>query len=126
MTTEPKSKLNNTRYLILLIQFFKIITSHAKVQIWPRCYTNWNKKKKTTTTTVASTILEQYFAQISSSQEIWFCLARKRLQIHQKTSDYLTESYLIFTDGLLDLQLLEKIEFYVVQVVVLILTGTYQ
>ena len=46
MTTEPKSKLNNTRYLILLIQFFKIITSHAKVQIWPRCYTNWNKKKK--------------------------------------------------------------------------------
>ena len=58
--------------------------------------------------------MEQYFTSISSFHEIWFCLATKRPLIHQKTSDYLVESYQIFTDGLLDLQALNKIKFYVV------------
>ena len=29
--------------------------------------------------------MEQYFAQITSSHKIWFCLAGERLLIHQKT-----------------------------------------
>ena len=113
MTAEPKFKLNNTRYLILLllIYFQHYYIARKGADLAPLLYKLEQKKKTTTTTTVASTIVEQYFAQISSPQEIWFCLARKRLQIHQKTSDYLTESYLIFTDGLLDLQLLEKVKF---------------
>ena len=112
MTAEPKFKLNNTRYLILLllIYFQHYYIARKGADLAPLLY-KLEQKKTTTTTTVASTIVEQYFAQISSPQEIWFCLARKRLQIHQKTSDYLTESYLIFTDGLLDLQLLEKVKF---------------
>ena len=55
--------------------------------------------------------MEQYFPSISVSHEIWFCLAKNRPLIHKKISDYLAESYLIFPDGLSDLQRLDKIEF---------------
>ena len=37
---------------------------------------------------------------------ILFC--RKRLLIHQKTLNYLAECYLIITDGLLDVHLLDE------------------
>ena len=57
--------------------------------------------------------MKQYFTQISSSHELLFCLARKLLVFYQKTV-YLAESYLIFTDGLLDLQVLDEIKFYTV------------
>ena len=57
--------------------------------------------------------MKQYFTQISSSHELLFCLARKLLVFYQKTV-YLAESYLIFTDGLLDLQQLDEIKFYTV------------
>ena len=57
--------------------------------------------------------MEQDFGSISSSHGIWFCLAKDRLLIHQKTSNYLAASDPIFTDGLLELQRLNKITFFV-------------
>ena len=47
--------------------------------------------------------MEQYLGPIYSSLKIWFCLAKERVPIHQKTSDYVTKSHQIFTDGLLAL-----------------------
>ena len=46
---------------------------------------------------------------ISSLHGSWFCLARNRLLIHQKTSDCL-----ILTNRLFELQRLGEIKFYVV------------
>ena len=56
--------------------------------------------------------MEQNFASISSTLAIWFCLVEDRLLIHHKTSDDLGASYQIFTDGLLELQRLNKIKFF--------------
>ena len=39
---------------------------------------------------------------------------RKRLLIHENSSDYIVKSNLIFVDRLSDLQLLDEIKFYVV------------
>ena len=68
MTAEPKFKLNNTRYLILLllIYFQHYYIARKGADLAPLLYKLEQKK----ITTVASTIVEQYFAQISSPQEI--------------------------------------------------------
>ena len=58
--------------------------------------------------------LEQYFAPISLSDEIWFWLAKESLVFHQTRSDSLAESYQIITDRLLDFQLLHEIKFNVI------------
>ena len=57
--------------------------------------------------------MEQDFTSILSSHGISFCLAKDGLLTHQRTSDYLAASYQIFADGLLELQRLNKIKFFV-------------
>ena len=56
-------------------------------------------------------LFEQLIAQITGAfncMEFDF-LAKKHLLIHQKTSDYLAGCYVTLIDGLLDLELLDKI-----------------
>ena len=48
-----------------------------------------------------------HYVPIHSPHETWFCLTRKLL-IQRKASDYFLGFYLIFTDGLLGLHLLDK------------------
>ena len=86
--------------------------SQAKVQNWTRYYPNWNKKCQQQLMRQSS--MKQYFTPISSLREIWFCLAKKLLLIHQEISDYLSKFYQIFTYRLLEHQLPDEIKFYVV------------
>ena len=91
----------------------KIFKLETKMQNWTCYYSSLTKNKSTPTTTMRQSSMEQDFASISSLHGIWFCLAKSRLLIYQKTSDYLAVSYQIFTAGLLELQRLDKIKFYV-------------
>ena len=99
---------SDIRCSILLFWFLsKFITSHEKIQKCIRCHPNWNKK---TTSTIA--IVSIIYGVIFWPDFFHVTLeTSKNLPRKVWLPGGIT---LIFTDGLLDLQLLDEIKFCVV------------